>query len=412
MNYWTITDCEALDRADPLGHLRTEFRLPPGRVYLDGNSLGPLTHTAHQHVTRVLEQEWAGGLIQSWNTCDWIGLPERLGARIAPLIGAQPEEVTVADSTSINLFKLALAACRMTPRRKVVTELGNFTTDLYVLQGLAAVLGRRIELHSVPREQVFEAIDSDTALVVLTHVHYKSAELFDIEEVTMRAHACGAAVLWDLSHSVGAMPLALNQVRADFAVGCTYKFLNGGPGSPAFLYVRRDLQDRVQPAIAGWLGHATPFDFSDSYQPASGIRRHRSGTPGILGMAALEGALGVFEGVDLRAVREKSVGLTTLFMDLMEGHCQSGELTLVTPRAADRRGSHVSYRHPRGYEVMQELIERGVIGDFRSPDMLRFGFAPLYTRYVDVWSAASTLQEILTSGNWQHLQPRARHFVT
>ncbi|HEX7012998.1 MAG TPA: kynureninase [Steroidobacteraceae bacterium] len=408
----TLSACEAMDRDDPLRALREEFRIPEGCIYLDGNSLGPLSRRAHERVRRTLEEEWAVGLIRSWNTSDWIGLPERLGARIARLIGAAPEEVTVADSTSVNLFNLAAACLRMAaPRRKIVTEQGNFPTDLYVLDGLSKLLPG-VELRTAPREHVLEELDDDTALLVLTHVHYKSAEMYDMDEVTARARQVGARMLWDLSHSVGAVPLSLARAQVDLAVGCTYKYLNGGPGAPAFVYIRGDLQERLRPAISGWMGHAAPFELSDSYRPAQGVRRHRIGTPGILGMAALEGSLEVFDGVDLRLLREKSVALTTLFIELIEQECKGLGLELATPRDAAHRGSHVSYRHESGYEVMQELIERGVIGDFRAPDLLRFGFAPLYTRYVDVWNAVAILREILTTGSWQRMRARPRQAVT
>jgi kynureninase len=401
---------EALDQADPLRTMREEFQLPPGRIYLDGNSLGPLSHAAQTRVQEVVQREWGTGLIQSWNACDWMGMPERLGARIARLLGCRAEEVIVTDSTSINLFKLALAYCRSTPRRKIVTELGNFPTDLYVLQGLAELL--EVELCAVPRGNVLQAIDSSTALVVLTHVHYRTAEMFDLAGVTRHAHAAGAAMLWDLSHSVGAMPLALDAAGPEFAVGCTYKYLNGGPGAPAFLYIRHDMQERIGPAIAGWLGHAEPFDFSDEYRPAHGIRRHRCGTPGVLGMAALDGSLGVFEDTDMQQVREKSVALTTFFMEAVAQECRGHDLQLVSPADAAERGSHVSYRHPHGYEIMQALIARGVIGDFRAPDVLRFGFAPLYLRYVDAWAAATTLRDVLEIGTWRHAPARLPGSVT
>lgn len=409
----TLVDCEALDRTDPLRELRDEFILAPQQIYLDGNSLGLLTHAAGKRVREVIDNEWARDAVQGWHVHDWMGLPDRLGARIARLIGAQADEVTVADSTSINVFKLAASCLRAGgPRRKIVTELGNFPTDLYVLQGLTELLSPAVELCAVPREQVLDAIDSDTALVVLTHVHYKSAEMFDLAEVTRRVHDKGARVLWDLCHSVGALPIALNDVAADFAVGCTYKYLNGGPGAPAFIYVKRDLQDRYRPAISGWLGHADPFEFGDDYRPAAGVRRHRCGTPGILSHAALDGSLGVFDRVDMQAVRRKSIQLTELFIELVEHECAGYPLTLATPRSAEQRGSHVSFRHENGYEIMQALIARGVIGDFRAPDIMRFGFTPLYTRYSDVWRAVAILRDILQSGCWQQADYRIRRAVT
>ncbi len=392
--------CEALDRADPLSALREAFVLDPATVYLDGNSLGPLTHAARRRVQETVERQWGQDLIRSWNQHDWIGLPERLGARIARLVGAPAADVLVADSTSVNLFKLGAAflACARAGRGRVVSELGNFPTDLYVLQGLEALFPGRVEFCAVPRDGLEDAIDERTALVVLTHVHYRSARMYDMAAVTGYAHARGAAALWDLSHSVGAVPLDLAGTRADLAVGCGYKYLNGGPGAPAFLYVRSDLQAALGPGIAGWMGHEAPFAFDDDYRPAVGVSRFRAGTPGILGMAALDGSLDVFDGVDMTAVRDKSVALCELLIALVESRCARHGLQLVSPRAAAERGSHVSFSHPDGYGIIQALIARGVVGDFRTPDVLRFGLAPLYTRYVDVWDAVDALLAVLDHG--------------
>ena len=409
----TRAACEALDREDPLAGRRAAFILDDACIYLDGNSLGPLTRAARSRVVEVMDREWGPDLIKGWNVHGWIDLPRRLGARIAPLIGARAADVVVADSTSVNLFKLAAAYLRQAgPRRKIVTELGNFPTDLYILQGLAELLPGVIKLCAVPREAVLEAIDDSTALVVLTHVHYKTAEMFDLAAVTARAHAHGAAMLWDLSHSVGAVPVELGACRADLAVGCTYKYLNGGPGAPAFLYVRPDLQARLGPGIAGWLGHAAPFEFGDDYRPAPGVARQLAGTPGILGMAALDGSLDLFDGLDLATLRAKSLKLTGLFIELVEARCARHGLALVTPRDPARRGSHVSFAHPEGYGIVQALIARGVTGDFRAPDILRFGFTPLYTRFVDAWDAVEALVAVLEGGEWQRPEHRERRAVT
>jgi kynureninase len=405
--------CRDLDGADPLASRRGAFVLDEGRIYLDGNSLGPLTHAARRRVQEVLDAEWGRDLIGGWNQHGWVDLPARLGERIAPLVGAAPADVLVADSTSVNLFKLAASYMRdASPRTRVVTELGNFPTDLYVLQGLADLMPGRLELLAVPREEVVAAIDDRTALLVLTHVHYRSAEMWDLRAVTAAAHARGAAVLWDLSHSVGAVPLDLAASRADLAVGCTYKYLNAGPGAPAFLYVRPDLQERLEPVIAGWFGHASPFAFVDDYRPAAGIARHRAGTPGILGMAALDGSLEAFEGVDMGTVRAKSLALTDLFVALVESRCARHGLALATPREHGRRGSHVSFAHPEGYGIVQALIARGVTGDFRAPDVLRFGFTPLYTRFVDVWDAVEALVAVLDGREWDRPGHRGRRAVT
>jgi kynureninase len=388
-------DCEACDARDPLARIRDEFLIKPGVIYLDGNSLGALTRDSVARTRTMLEEQWGPDLISSWNVHGWFDLPHRLGAKIAPLIGAAADEVLVADSTSVNLFKLASAAMMTRgARHRILTESGNFPTDIYVLQGLAALSGGAIEIITVPRSEVAARIDDATFLVVLTHVHYKTAELFDLQAITERAHAQGARILWDLSHSVGALAVDIGAAQAEFAVGCTYKYLNGGPGSPAFLYVRRDLQDAIRPGLAAWMGHAAPFDFTDDYDPAPGMARYRSGTPSLLAFAALDGALGIWDHIDLRDVRRKSEVLSELFIARVEALPGSG-LVLASPREAARRGSHVALTHPRGYELMQALIARGVIGDFRAPDIVRFGFAPLYLRYIDVWEAVTILGEVL-----------------
>lgn len=397
-------DCAAWDARDPLARLRDEFRLKPGMIYLDGNSLGALTHNSVMRSRAMIEDEWGPDLIRSWNLHGWFELPHRLGARIAPLIGAAADEVLVADSTSVNLFKLASAAMMTRgTRHRIVTESGNFPTDIYVLQGLAALAGGTIEILTVPPSEITAAIDASTFLVVLTHVHYKSAQLFDLHAITRCAHAQGARMLWDLSHSVGALAVDLNSAQADFAVGCTYKYLNGGPGAPAFLYVRRDLQDAIRPGLAAWMGHAAPFDFAEEFDPASGMARYRSGTPSLIAFAALEGALQVWDGVDLRAVRRKSEALSELFIARVEALTGSG-LLLASPREATGRGSHIALTHAHGYDLMQALIARGVIGDFRSPNIVRFAFTPLYLRFVDVWDAVTILGEVLAAsfGRTEH----------
>jgi len=405
--------CDSLDQRDALASLRSAFRLPPGLIYLDGNSLGPLTNEAAQRVTAALDREWGLDLVASWNSHGWMDAPDRIGARIARLVGASPEAVVVADSTTVNIFKLVVAWMHGSGSRcRIVTELGNFPTDLYVLQGVAELLGPAVELQAVARKDVLDAMDSSTSLLVLTHVHYKTAEMYDLDAVTALAHARGAAVLWDLSHSVGAVPVDLQRARADLAVGCTYKFLNGGPGAPAFLYVRPDLTERVGPGIAGWLGHEAPFDFIDEYRAAAGVRRHRVGTPGILSLSALDGSLSAFDDVDMAALRTKSVALTDMFIELVESRCNSHGLTLITPRAPQCRGSHVSFAHPRAYSIVQALAARGVVGDFRAPDIMRFGIAPLYTRFVDIWDAAERLHAVLQTQAWQEPQFNERKAVT
>jgi kynureninase len=407
----TRDDCLRRDAADPLRRFRDRFHLPDGLVYLDGNSLGPLPRELPARLHATLAREWGEGLIRSWNDADWIGLPRRLGAAIAPLIGARPHEVIVADSTSINLYKLLLGGLALRPGRQVVlAEAGTFPTDLYMAEGAAAraagIVVRRVESDA----ELLAAIDETVAVVMLTHVDFRSGRLHDMAVVTAAAHAAGALVLWDLAHSVGALPIALNEAGADLAVGCTYKYLNGGPGAPAFLYVAEALQASLPAALPGWLGHARPFDFAADYEAAPGIDRQLCGTPPVLSMAALQAALALWPEVDMAALRAKSQALTGLFIDLVEARCPG--LELATPREPDRRGSQVAFRHPEGYAIVQALIGRDVIGDFRTPDLLRFGFAPLYVRYVDVWDAVERLASVLAEEAWRDPRYRARAAVT
>jgi kynureninase len=391
----SLEECMRLDQSDRFARTRTKFRLNPNIIYMDGNSLGALTNASMTRARAMVEDEWGPDLVRSWNVHGWYDLPHRLGAKIAPLIGAQADEVLVADSTTVNLFKIACAAMMARgARHRIVTELGNFPADLYVLQGLALLSGGAIEIVTAPREEIAQRIDEATFLVVLTHVHYKTAELFDLSAITRQAHAKGARILWDLSHSVGALETNLGAARADFAVGCTYKYLNGGPGSPAFLYVRRDLQDTLRPGLTAWMGHAAPFEFSEDYDPAPGMARFRVGTPSMISFASLEGALEIWDDIDIREVRRKSESLSELFIQRVEALTGSG-LSVASPRDAARRGSHVALTHLQGYELMQALIARGVIGDFRAPDVVRFSMTPLYLSYADVWRAADILGEVL-----------------
>lgn len=395
-------DCLDLDRADPLAARRDLFDLPDGVIYLDGNSLGVLPRSVAPRLQAAVAQEWGRDLIKSWNTADWINLPVRVGAKIAPLIGAAASEVIAADSTSVNLFKLAAGALKLRPdRRVIVTEPGNFPTDLYILQGLRDFLDD-VELRVVEPGAIAEALDESVALLLLTHVHYKTGAVHDMAALTAKAHAAGALALWDLSHSAGALPVDLRGAGADLAVGCGYKYLNGGPGAPAFLFIAEALQGSFRTPLSGWMGHAAPFAFSDEYQPAEGVLRGLCGTPSVLGLTALEAALDVFEGVDLAQLRAKSMRLGDLFLDLALARCEG--FGLGCPRDASRRGSQVALTHEHGYPIMQALIERGVIGDFRAPDVLRFGFTPLYLRYVDVWDAVDHLAGVMASEEWR--QPR------
>ena len=433
----TRHDCLALDRGDRLAPLREEFMLPDGVVYLDGNSLGALPRRTPARLAELATREWGVGLIRSWNDAGWIDLAARTGAAIAPLIGAGPGEVSVGDSTSVNLFKVLSAAVALQgaaggARRRIVSERGNFPTDLYIAESVAQ--GSGLELATAAADDIASELGPDTAVLLLTHVNYRSGRMHDMAALTRAAHAAGALVVWDLAHSAGALQVDLNGADADFAVGCGYKYLNGGPGAPAFLWVHARHLERMQreglrQPLSGWLGHASPFDFAASYEPASGIGRFQCGTPPLLSLAALASGVEVFAEAEafggMAALRVKSLALSELFIDLVERSCEGLGLTLVTPRTAAQRGSQVSYAHPEGYAVMQALIERGVIGDFRrgavggpeadpaaTGDLLRFGFTPLYTRHVDVWDAASTLAEVLASDAWRGERFQRRSTVT
>ncbi|MDX1401657.1 MAG: kynureninase [Kiloniellales bacterium] len=400
----------ALDRDDPLAGFRGMFDLP-GVTYLDGNSLGALAHSVRERIEQVVEQ-WGKGLIRSWMEADWINLPQHVGDKLAPLIGADPGEVVIADSTSLNLYKLAAAAIKMSERSKIVCESGDFPTDLYMLQGLERLLGGAVRLETVPRSQVLDTIDSDTALVVLTHVHYKTAEIYDMQSVTDIAHSQGAKMLWDLSHSTGAVPVDLNGAHADFAVGCSYKYLNAGPGGPAYLFVAKRLQERIVPPLSGWMGHRDPFAFSDHYESAAGIIRNLCGSPNVIGMAALDAALDLILEARIERLREKSMRLSDLFIQLLEDRCGFHGFELVSPRDRECRGSHVSFAHPDGYAIMQALIARNVIGDFRAPDVMRFGFAPVYQRYTDIWDSVAALASIMDTREWDDPAFKTKAAVT
>ena len=409
-----MTEQDALraDADDPLASLRDRFGLPDGVIYLDGNSLGPPLRTARAAMDAVIAAQWGADLIASWNNHDWIGLPERLGARIAPLIGAAPDEVIVGDSVSVNLFKLIAAACRARPeRRTILTEPGNFPTDLYIAQGVAGMMPDR-RVRTEPAAAIVDAIDEDTALVLLTHVHYKSGRRHDMTAITAAAHVKGALVLWDLSHSTGAIAVDLVASHADLAVGCGYKFLNGGPGAPGFLYVAKRLQGELQSPLAGWMGHAAPFDFDDQYRPAEGMQRFLCGTPPILAMAALDHALTVFDSIDMALVEGKATALGDFYIALVEQRCAAFGFELASPRAGAARGAHVSFAHPHAYAICQALIARGVIGDFRAPDVLRMGFAPLTTRFIDVWRAVDLLREVMATRAWGDPAYAVRRKVT
>jgi kynureninase len=407
----TRAEAAALDRTDPLAPFRDEFDLPADAIYLDGNSLGPLPKATPARMAEVVAREWGHSLIRAWNAHDWIGLPLRVGEKIGQIIGAEPDSTLVADSTSVNLFKLLAAALEARPTRRIIlTETGNFPTDLYMAQGLATLLRRGHEVREAA--DPVAALNQDVAVLMLTQVNYRSGAMHDIAAVTRAAHAVGALTLWDLSHSVGAVPLRLAKDGADLAVGCGYKYLNGGPGAPAFLSVAPRLQADLRSPLTGWLGHAEPFAFAPDYRPAEGIARGMVGTPPVLNLAALEVGVDLMLRAPMDALRTKSQQLIDLFIALVERDCAEYEFRLLTPRDAAKRGSQVAFAHPNGYAIMQALIAQGVIGDFRAPDVMRFGLAPLYVRHTDVWDAVSMLHDIMRSATWREPSFQAQRPVT
>ena len=402
----TLADAKARDAVDPLRRLRGRFCLPEGVIYLDGNSLGALPAEATARMADAVGRQWGDGLIRSWNAEGWIDAPARIGAKIAPLIGAAAHEVIVADSTSVNLAKLLGAALAARPGRRIIlSEPGNFPTDLYIAQGMAGA-----ELRIVARDQIAAAIDDNVAVLMLTHVHYKSAAVHDMAALTAAAQAKGALALWDLSHSVGAVPVDLGAANADLAVGCGYKYLNGGPGAPAFLYVAERHQHVLTNPLSGWMGHAAPFEFTDSYAPAPGMKRWLTGTPPVLALAALEVGIDLVAQAGMAAIDAKRRALTKYLIDCAADRCP--QLTLVSPADPAHRGSHVSFRSDNAWPLNAALIARGIIGDFRAPDILRFGVTPLYLGFADIWRAVDHLADLLDSGKWDAPEFHARPTVT
>ena len=399
--------CLARDAADPLAPLRQRFDLPAGVIYLDGNSLGARPKAALARAQQVVAQEWGVDLIKSWNSAGWFEMPKRLGDRLAPLIGARAGEVAVTDSTSLNLFKALAAALHLqaqgagAQRRTIVTERSNFPTDIYMAEGLANWLERGYKVRLVDSvDEIAAAVDGDCAVLMLTHVNYRTGYQHDMAALTRHAHAQGALAVWDLAHSAGAVPVDLHAAEADFAVGCTYKYLNGGPGSPAFIWVPQRHQAQFNHPLSGWWGHAAPFAMAPAFSPCEGIGRALCGTQPVLSLALVECGLAIFEETSMEALRAKSLALTDLFIDLVERRCAAHPLALVTPREHARRGSQVSFTHPHGYAVMAALIGRGVIGDYREPHIMRFGFTPLYTSFADVWDAVEILKDILDNASY------------
>lgn len=424
----TLQDCRALDTQDPLRELRKQFTLPEGVIYLDGNSLGVLPNTAAARVAEAVTAEWGQGLIRSWNSAGWFELPQRLGNKIARLIGAAPGEVVATDSTSINLYKVLSAALHIAaqdaPERKlIVSERSNFPTDLYIAEALCRERGFRLQL--VEPDEITAALTNEVAVLMLTHVNYRTGAMHNMAALTSAAHAAGVLTVWDLAHSAGAVPVDLNAAKADFSIGCGYKYLNGGPGAPAFVWVNPKHADRFWQPLAGWWGHAAPFEFTPDYRPASGISRYLCGTQPILSMTALECGLDTVLAAEplggMRALRKKSLALTDLFIQLVEERCAGHGLGLATPRDHAQRGSQVCLTKTEGaYAIVQALIARGVIGDFRAGDggagkhldILRFGFTPLYIGFEDVWNAVEHLKQVLETREWQKAEFNRKHAVT
>ena len=407
----TRDHCLALDKHDPLKHCRDRFILPDGVNYLDGNSLGALPRGVAEHVAHVVEEEWGEGLIRSWNQAGWYVAPARIGAKLCPLLGAKPHEVTITESISINLFKLLVAAARLRPSRKtIIAEHGNFPSDNHIVESVARLLG--LKARFVSAGEIAAAIDEDTGVATLSHVNYRTAEVQDMAAVTAAAHAKGALIVWDLAHSTGAVNLRLDEARADFAVGCGYKFLNGGPGAPSHIFVAERHLGFIDQPLTGWFGHAEPFRFDDGYRRAEGIRHMLCSTPQMLSMAAFEKALDAFAGVSMTEVEHKGRALGELMIELYDERLAALGCGLATLRDGARRGNHVSFTNRSGYAVMQALIQRGVIGDFRAPDVMRFGFGPLYVRFVDIYDAVSAIGDILESGAYNDEAVGERQAVT
>jgi len=407
-----LAEIADLDAHDPLRHFRDEFQLRDGLIYVDGNSLGALPRATASRVAAAVTNEWGEGLITSWLGAEWSTAPRRIGDKIASILGARPGEIIAADSTSVNIFKALTAAISLRPDRTVIlSESTNFPTDVYMMQGIEAFSGGRLRAVTADPEAVEGRLDENVAVLLLTQVHYKSGRVRNMAEVTRRAHEKGVLVVWDLSHSAGAIEVDLNGAKADFAIGCGYKFLNGGPGAPAFIFVAERHQSAT-PVLSGWFGHASPFTFEENYRPADGISRFMCGTPQVLGLTALECGVDLMLRADMRELRRKSVRLGQLFVERMELRCAEFGFRLVSPADPELRGSQISYAHPNGYEIVQALKEREVIGDFRAPDVLRFGLTPLYLRFADIVETVERLRDVCLTRAWDKAEYRERAAVT
>lgn len=408
----TRAECQALDETDILAPLRQEFTLSEGEIYLDGNSLGPVSSSVRRRVNEVLDDEWGHGLVRSWSNAGWMDAPTKLGDRIAPLIGAQPGEVLVADTLTFLIAKLIGGALELRPDRHVVlTDAANFHSDIYIIEAMCQRAGRPVTMKTIDRSRLDEELTDDVALVEFTQIDYRTGEALDMAGITEKVHAAGALMLWDFAHSAGAVPLDVTGANVDFAAGCGYKYLNGGPGVPGFIYVRKSWQGTLRNPLPGWLGHARPFDFELTYDPAKGMQAFVTSSPSIVALAALDGALDVWDRTSMQEVRVKSLALTDLFIQLVQERLP-GVFDVVTPLDHAKRGSQVALRHPQGYGIIQALIEVGVIGDFRAPDICRFGFTPLYLRFVDVFDGVERLVDVMESGSFRDPRYAARNAVT
>jgi kynureninase len=411
--HWSRVVCAALDRQDPLAEFRKRFALPRGIIYLNGNSLGPMPKDAARMVKQAAMSEWREGLITSWNNAGWFDLPYRLGRLLAPVIGADGDEVVVTDATGLNLFKAVSLALSLNPERRVlVMEGSNFPTNNYMVQGLVALLGDRYEIRFAEKDALMPAIDRDVAAIVLTQAHYRTAHILDMQALTAKAHSVGALAVWDLCHSAGVLDVDLNGANADIAVGCTYKYLNGGPGSPAFIFLARRHHGKAHQPLTGWYGHEAPFAFQRDYQARTDIGQLLTGTQAILSMRACEAGLQLAAEADRKAVRNKAKRLGDLFIALLEERCGEFGFSLASPRDGDQRGGHVALLHPNGYPIMKALIAAGVMGDYRAPNLLRFGFSPLTLRYVDIWDAVERLSAIMRFETWRSPEFQTQDKVT
>jgi len=405
--------CQALDQQDPLAALRDNFFLPADLINMDGNSLGALPKSTMQRMQMAIQEEWGTGLIRSWSTAGWFESPTRIGDKIAPLIGANPGEVLVADTTSVNLFKALAAALSINKDRSIIlSETGNFPTDLYMMQGISTFSKGAIQSKIVAPDAILSSLSEEVAVLLLTHVHYKTAHIKDMNYLTQQAHAKGISVVWDLSHSVGSIEVDLTEAQADFAVGCGYKFLNGGPGAPAFIYVAKRHQLQANCVLSGWMGHQDPFAFTDAYIPANSIERFRCGTPVMLGMVALENGVDLFQQTSMAALRKKAIQLSELFIALMAQECSTYGFSLASPTDATKRAGHVAFQHQEGHAIYQAIKRKNIISDFRVPDVLRFGITPMYTRFIEIYQVVMVIKEVMATKAWDRAEYRVRAAIT